>query len=969
MLGISRQKAARAATLAAVALLTALLASGCGGRRSDQHRELGDTYFRLGQLTEAMREYEAAIQANPENAGAHFGAGRTHRARDSAEEALESFQRATEAQPDFEAAYAEAARYLIELGRPDEALAWAERFADAAPIDGGILKAFILLESGAPGEAVASLEELIEGRPDSVRLHVTLGAVQLAANQPASAEQTLRRVLDELDSASLPARMALIEVHHAQDNLEEAISEYQHLVEQQQAVVDESPGDAEAQELLRQFELTLARSLLEDGQVDAAEALAEPIVQDMPGSGWANYIMGAIYVEREQYADAIPYLQTAQRALPQQPEVDRQLTFARRGGDDAPASPTPTETAEAPSAEEADWEDLWRQARVRTLVEQRNAVASAGDTTGREAVAAAALFLDDLELAAELAQELPGDSPLREFISLVTAEQYQDVMNFLDSWEETTPRRRVLKQNVAAYTYSQLGMRARAFNTFALCLDEWPEDGMALYNLAGMYQRADMPEFMIGTLQRLVSIHPRSLDNRMMLLRGLVNAGRYEEARNYAESVYGIFPREPDAIIGLAHAYTNTGDAALAEDVLKRAIQNNPDEKRLQIALVEVLLHRESVGPAVELATELVRDSSHPAETSRAAAFAFARNGDWDAARGAAGNPPGQADLAVHLLKAAAELHGGDPDQALETLQNAANALPGQAHRIAPLRAALGDTVELRAPAQQAIAELLEEADSAVLVEYIHGQAAMDARFFASAYDRFAWVHGELGSPGALLTPLMASLAHPDATDDPAETARELAESHSDAVQGWLGLADVLEAHGDSAGAEEALEQAIAVAPDHLDALFALAQHAEEQGNDQLALETYRRLYELEPSHPVVNNNLAYFILHTGEDPNEALSLAETAQSQLQAHPNVLHTLGLAQLRTGRFDEAQRNLGFALELRPGDPTVLLDFGHLLAAIDREEEGRLHAELAIQYADQLDLDFPRRSEAEELAAAG
>ena len=103
----------------------------------------------------------------------------------------------------------------------------------------------------------------------------------------------------------------------------------------------------------------------------------------------------------------------------------------------------------------------------------------------------------------------------------------------------------------------------------------------------------------------------------------------------------------------------------------------------------------------------------------------------------------------------------------------------------------------------------------------------------------------------------------------------------------------------------------------------------------------------------------------TKGDLDKALACAQAAQKQLRTDPQVLHTLGLAYLRRGDLEESVKNLRVAVELRPGDPTMLLDFGLLLIAQKHPEEGKKQVEMALRYATQLGLDFPRRAEAENV----
>jgi len=123
------------------------------------------------------------------------------------------------------------------------------------------------------------------------------------------------------------------------------------------------------------------------------------------------------------------------------------------------------------------------------------------------------------------------------------------------------------------------------------------------------------------------------------------------------------------------------------------------------------------------------------------------------------------------------------------------------------------------------------------------------------------------------------------------------------------------------------------------------------------------------PEDPYASNNLAYCILQTDGDAKEALQLAQKALEKLPRNAEVIHTLGLAQVRTGDAEEGRKNLTVALEMRPGDPTLMLDYGKLLIEQNQVDEGRNNIQLALRYAGQLGLDFPRKAEAEQAVNQG
>ncbi|MBM3288882.1 MAG: hypothetical protein FJY92_01900, partial [Candidatus Hydrogenedentes bacterium] len=185
----------------------------------------------------------------------------------------------------------------------------------------------------------------------------------------------------------------------------------------------------------------------------------------------------------------------------------------------------------------------------------------------------------------------------------------------------------------------------------------------------------------------------------------------------------------------------------------------------------------------------------------------------------------------------------------------------------------------------------------------------------------------------------------------------------------WIGQAAVQAAIRDADGQKASLDKATEVEPANAQVWRQLAQFYSEKSDYAALLDASRHVFELMPDDPYVANNVAYCILQTNGDANEALGLAQKAYEKLPRNAEVIHTLGLAQVRAGDAAEARKNLTAALEMRPGDPTLMLDFGKLLIDQGEAEDGKTNIRLALQYAEQLGLDFPRKAEAEAAAAAG
>jgi uncharacterized protein (TIGR03790 family) len=113
-------------------------------------------------------------------------------------------------------------------------------------------------------------------------------------------------------------------------------------------------------------------------------------------------------------------------------------------------------------------------------------------------------------------------------------------------------------------------------------------------------------------------------------------------------------------------------------------------------------------------------------------------------------------------------------------------------------------------------------------------------------------------------------------------------------------------AKNDAAGARQALEQSVAL-DDRIDvAQQMLASLYDTAGEHTKAIERYRLALALAPNDRIALNNLAYALAVNGNQPREALSLAERAFRLGPAEPNIIDTLAWIHHLLGDDIEAAR---------------------------------------------------------------
>ena len=965
----SDSTARRRSALAAMAVLCLLLAAipACGGRRSQQQAELGQTFLSIGKSDEALEAFEKALKMNPNNIDAELGMARCYAVQDNLEEALAHYRRVIELDPAKETAYVEAVQILLRKDRRADAENLAVDFEKAQPEKGGILHAFVMQAAGQTAEAIALLDELAATYPSSTDVRVSLASALAAAGQDAKAVETLEDVLANVDPDSVAARMKLVEVYQKQGKTDEIVAQFREMANQK-------PDDLGIQ-------LALARSLVGKKEYAEAEDIARAILRELPESGWANYVVGACLLAREEYEKAVMYLQTATQTLPESEAVRDLLAVARRGGapltqaPDAVASTEPQSAApgDAPSlpAEDLPWPTLWKQARFDLLLQQSDALLARDEPNLRETLVLAALFSGDPSGAQKFAEELPQDSPYRTLLAALGSQDSEATLAVFDEWTEAEPERVILRGNAYGFALMLVGARAKALQELSECYAAAPDNAVALLNLATMYRTARLPEYAVQVLDRFLALYPDNLGARRTLMRLLVDANEMSRARAIAEFTYQLYPNDAEAVVDLAGVYRVTGEVNLAQNLLTHALDADPDSAPLRVAEARLNLLQGQVNEVLQSLEDRIFDTQElEAARESLCAFALAENNAWPEVTAICEALPSQKRSAgLHLLGAAAYLQGDKPELARVALDGARELPWVHFSGAAVALAALG-VLEPPKGSETLVAQLTASPDA--LAAYVHGVACLAEALPDCAVGPLEKASAAAPGSASLAALMLEALTSAIRFAEPAPKAQEVAQRAPADPRTWLALAAFCHAKTDAAGENAAIQKALELDENNAAAWLLRARYLENAGDKAGALAAYERVHAARPTDPVVGNNLAYLMLETGGEPQRALELAhaalEAAQDNAIIQPNVLHTLGLAELRAKKLDDAEEHLGRALQMRPGDPTLLLDFGALLLEKGNTSAGQRYIRMAIDYADRLGLAFPRKEEAQRLIEA-
>ncbi len=154
------------------------------------HNQLGFQLAARGDVTAALAEYRAAIDAQPGDADAHFNAGTALFRLGRTAAALPEFVEALRLRPAYADAHSNYGLALAQLGRAREAIA---QYGAALRLDPGNAVThndlgIALAQTGQLAGAVAQFEAALQARPDYAEAHNNLGHAYAEAGRPAEGQ-------------------------------------------------------------------------------------------------------------------------------------------------------------------------------------------------------------------------------------------------------------------------------------------------------------------------------------------------------------------------------------------------------------------------------------------------------------------------------------------------------------------------------------------------------------------------------------------------------------------------------------------------------------------------------------------------------------------------------------------------------------------------------------------------------------
>lgn len=541
-----------------------------------------------------------------------------------------------------------------------------------------------------------------------------------------------------------------------------------------------------------------------------------------------------------------------------------------------------------------------------------------------------------------------------------------------------------------------------AVATFDAIVRDRPDDARARAARGAFRREIGDRAGAVEDLARAVELAPASARDRFTLARWKLDDGDASSARDDFRRLLEDNPSHPAALEGLAACALAAGDPEEAERALAEAMESDPEfapaylamgrlrrgQGRLDEAVALLRKARARAGReprlqercSAELA-EAYLDLGEPQNAMEVADALLARDERSKLGRalrgralaaGAQGPASGatleriatrpQATREEVLAYVGWLLDHGEAQRAREMADGVLAAHPGDGDARAARAEALAALGDLNA-AETELHDLLADGTPSARAHLALARLYLIAGRLPDAVHHS--IEGERLDPGNPDIPAVrgrASLQEGRFTEARAAFERER-DLRPESPKPWMNLGDLELETGNADAAAACFERA-----GELDAASWLAPHRQglaltRAGRPRQAVEAYRAALARNERVAETHNNLAWLLADLDLDPVLAEVHARRAAELAPGNANVLGTLGWAQYKAGRWDEAAESLRQAGRMAPDDAMKR----YLLGVVEADRGDPDAARRELREALRLDPGFARAESARQLLA--
>jgi Flp pilus assembly protein TadD len=670
----------------------------------------------------------------------------------------------------------------------------------------------------------------------------------------------------------------------------------------------------------------LAQTYEHLGQFAAACSELERTVDLQPGNEKARLDLGSLSLADGNIEETLTQANALLAAQPDNPSVHALLSAiaARRGQEDQALIEIHRALALDPN---------------RAVFHEDLALLLAGDRSRISSVEAElkkAVDLDPKSLSAKLLLSAFYDRNHR----LPEAENI--------GWDAVTmaPDSLAARENVAQIIFKR-GDQARAEQVLRQASKDLAGNPQGVRMLAEYYLASGQLDKARAEYANLVARNPKSVPLRKGYIRVLLQVRDYASARTLVAGLMKTDPGDQEVAALNGILLFNQGSTNEGANLLFNSAANFPEDSYIQYWLGKAALSKGEIDLAERSFWQAAEVNPSVLDAQQELAQIAAQRGDLGMLTDVADKTIAAApDFAGgYVWRATVEMNRNHPEQAEANLKNALTVAPSdwQAYlQLGKLRFA-----EKRF------------AEGAVLLEHAlqYNPNSVDAMRLLIDYDVYrhepekalARLNAQIQkSPknGCLLDLLAQLQVQNNQIDQAAATAQKATQLNSSDGEAVMLLAQIAIQRGETANAIATWMQWSKTHPEDAGALAVLGTLEESRGNLETAEADYKKSLQIQPLQPIAANNLAYRMLISGEMPEIALTLAQTARLGMPDSPNTADTLAWAYYYNGTYQFARDLLEDAVKTNPRSATMQYHLGMVDAKLRDKSSAANHLKRAL-----------------------
>ena len=759
--------------------------------------------------------------------------------------------------------------------------------------------ALAFLKTGDRTGAKKELQAAIQQKPDSVSSHFALGSLFQSDNKLEEAAEEFRDAL-KIDPHFVPASLKLGQVLSGEGKLSAAA------VCLEEALKQSLPADQG-----EQLQASLGLVYAESGDLKKGLETLKSLVEKQPNSADAHFSLGLLYGKSDQPADQEAARAQYEEALRLDPTMDpARLALGRVLLTSGTCSDAMLPLQEYTKHKPGDPQGFHALGLTyKCLGRLNNAVdalnrAERLDAKNAEVHYDLAIMLAQAGSTAEAILELkaaarinPADSETHHQLALLLKKTGDEEDARAESAKVRTLGTRqseheaAEKFNTEANQDLLAGNASAAVKSYRRALQLNPSDGKLHYNLSLALERVGDRAAERKELEQAVQFDPNLAvaQNQLGLLA--LQQGQAAEAEQRFKKALSTNPKYAEAQSNLGVLYNQQGKDAEAASLFQQAIQSDPTYSKAYVNLGLTLVQQRALTPAEQQFRAAIQ-----VDPNNSGAYA-----------------------ALGML----QVRTGRGAEAIQTFRKALTLEPDSAEAHLNLGIAMVDQYDRP--------DGLKEFTAAVRLNPDFAAAHLSLGRFFFEIGKYEDANRELETAVRLQPNLIGALYFLALTEKQnnqlersTEHLQRVVELQPDNADAQYLLGQNLERLGKPDAALEHWKAAVSADPDHSQALFNLAR-ALNKLHDPEAQGYQDRFDALQKRQQVTDRieQLGNFALEAANAQNwpqamaqmrEAIELCGNCPQSAHLHRN----LGLFYGRTGKIDDAEKELRTALDLQPND---------------------------------------------------